>query len=854
MPTKLTQTLRLAIACAATLIVLAACTRGSPTPAAAPVNTAVPAEAPTALAVAEPTVVATITIDAPTQAPSATQPPAAPPTPSPTEQPSKTPTATEPPALPTDTPAPLPLTGERLAEARRLHENGDYEAARSLYAAIAQDDPASAEAYEARWRLGQAYLEDGQPTEAYVALGLAQQQGPAEALPPEVDFWMGEALAAVGNPTGAVDAYRRYLARDDTLAGAVNLRIGRLLKQASDTQGAVDALNQAVAAAPDNFIRFAAQEELAELAKEQGNTAAALEQFDKILGISQFGRYRAEIQYRSGQLLEQDGQKEAAADRYRRAIGEDEASPDALNAANALAALGQPLDDQSYARILLSNGYYADGIATMNRYIASQPTPPVDLQVLVAEAYMSQRESEAALVEWQKLLDTHPDYADRAGVLIRMAVAQVRLDNRAAARDLYKQAAAAAEAKAPAALLEAARLAERDNDCQTAAAEYLDVVRLYPAAVEAGEALYRGGICQYRLGQKSGAAESWQRLMTGYPSNLYAHAGRFWAGKAALELGNTQQALELWSRLSTEVGDSYYTAQAEDLAAQAGLPISSSLAFSLTLQTQPDDDGSQAAADRWLASWAAPGLADPASLRQLPAAVAADPQLKRTDAYLAAGLRAEALREGQEVRERYQNDPLALYALALHWRDLGLYQHATQAAVRLTALGPQGSVPLFVDRLIYPTYFSDLVEAEATARGLDPLLIYALIRQESFFERGARSSAAAQGLTQVIPSTAEEIAGAIGWPNFEPDDIYKPYINIKFGVYYIWAALAMFDGNPYPALAGYNAGPGNAQYWVEQANTSDDDLFVEEITINEPKIYVRRVLAHYAAYKRLYGK
>ena len=80
-------------------------------------------------------------------------------------------------------------------------------------------------------------MEDGQPTEAYVALGLAQQQGPAEALPPEVDFWMGEALAEVGNPTGAVDAYRRYLARDDTLAGAVNLRIGRLLQQAERYPG-----------------------------------------------------------------------------------------------------------------------------------------------------------------------------------------------------------------------------------------------------------------------------------------------------------------------------------------------------------------------------------------------------------------------------------------------------------------------------------------------------------------------------------------------------------------------------------------------------------------------------------------
>ncbi len=537
MPNKISQTLRLVLPCSTALIVLVACTRSSPTPATTPANTAVSAETPT-VAVAEPAVVATATIDSPTRAPSATQPPAATPTSLPTEQPSNTPTVTETPAKGTATPVPPPSpVGERLAEARRLHVNGDYEAARALYAAIVQDDPESPQASEARWRLGQAYLEDGQPTEAYVALGLAQQQAPPEAVPPEVDFWMGEALAEVGNPTGAVEAYRRYLARNQTLAGAVTLRIGRLLKQAGETQGAFDALNQAVAAAPDNFVLFAAQEELAELFKGQDNTQAALEQFDKILGVSQFGRYRAEIQYRSGQLLEQAGQKEAAADRYRRAIGEDEASPDALNAANALAALGQPLDEQSYARILLSNGDYADGIATMNRYIASQPTPPVELQVLVAEAYMSQRASEAALVEWQKLLDTHPDYADRAGALIRMAVAQVRLDNRAAARDLYKQAAGASEAKAPAALLEAARLAERDGDCQTAATEYLDVARRYPAAAEAGEALYRGGICQYRLGQKSSATESWRRLVTGYPSNLFAHAGRFWAGKAALESG-----------------------------------------------------------------------------------------------------------------------------------------------------------------------------------------------------------------------------------------------------------------------------------------------------------------------------
>jgi soluble lytic murein transglycosylase-like protein len=53
---------------------------------------------------------------------------------------------------------------------------------------------------------------------------------------------------------------------------------------------------------------------------------------------------------------------------------------------------------------------------------------------------------------------------------------------------------------------------------------------------------------------------------------------------------------------------------------------------------------------------------------------------------------------------------------------------------------------------------------------------------------------------------------------------------------------------------GYNAGPGNARFWLDEAQTGDDDLYVEEITVNEPKLYVRRVLAHYAHYVRLYNQ
>ena len=828
------------------VIALAACNRGDETPAAAATaTTAAPAETPQAA----PTTVEPAAATAPTDAIAA--PPTDPPTATPTNTATSTPSPT---ATPTNTPTPTATPtvppSQALAEARRLHDNGDYVDARQRYAAIVQAQPDSPEGYEARWRLGQAYLEDEQPTEAVVALGLAREQVPEEALPVELDFWLGDALAQVGNPAGAVDAYRRYLANDDTLAGEVNLRIGRLLLQAENPDGALAALDQAVAAATDNFVLFAAQEELADIYRERGDTGAAVAQLDAILGRSQFARYRAELQTRAGQWLADDGQADAALDRYRRAIAEDDASPGALTAANALAAAGQPLDDLAYARILLGNGLYTDGIATIYRYFDAVPDHPAEPHLQVAEAYFNQREYTSALAEWQNLLDTHPEYGDRTTVLIRMAVANSRLGNAATARSLYKQAGT------PAALLEAARVAERDGDCQTAAAEYLDIARLYPAAADAGEALYRGGVCQYELGQVEAAVASWQRLVDGYPNNTYAHAGRFWAGKGALELGDAARAAQLWQGLAAEAADSYYTARAAEIAAGSDQlsVISDQWQSQGTAKADVTDSDLQAEAEQWLAGWAAPG-SDPASLRALPAEVAADPQLARGEAYLRAGMRGEALREMDEVRERYADSPLAQYALALYFRDLGLYRDATLAAVRTGALSPDGlfGSPLFIQRMAYPTYFSDVVEAEAASRGIDPLLVYALIRQESFFERGARSFAAAQGLTQVIPSTAEWIANAIGWPNFQPDDIYKPYLNIKFGTYYLFAGLEMFDGNMYPALVGYNSGPGNAGYWLDEAATDDNDLYVEEITLSEPKLYVRRVLAHLANYQRLYG-
>ena len=80
-----------------------------------------------------------------------------------------------------------------------------------------------------------------------------------------------------------------------------------------------------------------------------------------------------------------------------------------------------------------------------------------------------------------------------------------------------------------------------------------------------------------------------------------------------------------------------------------------------------------------------------------------------------------------------------------------------------------------------------------------------------------------------------------GHPDYTNDLIYRPYINLNFGAYYLAWTRDYLDGNLVSALVGYNAGPGNSEAWRKIAG-SDDTLFVELLNINEPRIYVQTIL------------
>ncbi len=126
------------------------------------------------------------------------------------------------------------------------------------------------------------------------------------------------------------------------------------------------------------------------------------------------------------------------------------------------------------------------------------------------------------------------------------------------------------------------------------------------------------------------------------------------------------------------------------------------------------------------------------------------------------------------------------------------------------------------------------------------------MRQESLFESIARSTAAAQGLSQVIPDTGAWIAQRLAWPDFTNDDLFKPYVGLNFGAYYLSEQLRNFDGQVHAALAAYNAGPGNAARWAETAG-ADHDRFFDTVDFTETRLYIERIYEGFNAYRHLYG-
>ena len=154
---------------------------------------------------------------------------------------------------------------------------------------------------------------------------------------------------------------------------------------------------------------------------------------------------------------------------------------------------------------------------------------------------------------------------------------------------------------------------------------------------------------------------------------------------------------------------------------------------------------------------------------------------------------------------------------------------------------------------IYPRVLPEKVDFIANSFELDPYILYALMRAESSFNPVAVSQVGARGIMQMMPYTAVRLSKLLGDESFSLDELNDPNHAIYYGSAYFKLLLEAFDQNLVAAIAAYNAGPKAVNSWLRSCTTHCNiDDFVELIPFKETRLYVKKVLRNYAAYKDLY--
>jgi len=181
----------------------------------------------------------------------------------------------------------------------------------------------------------------------------------------------------------------------------------------------------------------------------------------------------------------------------------------------------------------------------------------------------------------------------------------------------------------------------------------------------------------------------------------------------------------------------------------------------------------------------------------------------------------------------------------------------TSLALMNAYLTRQAEKHLAEDRAIhtnYPLEYRQIIEDASAEFNLNPAFVSAIIRNESSFQPRAESSVGARGLMQLMPDTAEWIAGKMKVSGYAFDRMYDPESNVRFGCWYLRFLSSLFHGDPICVACAYHAGQGQVTAWLSDSRYSDDgiSLVLSRLSEGPTKSYAGKVIRAYGIYQELY--
>ncbi len=494
-------------------------------------------------------------------------------------------------------------------------------------------------------------------------------------------------------------------------------------------------------------------------------------------------------------------------------------------AANPALAPTATLEYQkSEAELLLREGQPALAMAQIERALATNPPTPIRAELLWLEAQASHgdpaREKSALL----KYLALAPEGPSAASVLNALALLYWREDDSNRARDAFQRIVAdfPGSALAPGAMLRIGRIYEELRDYDAARAEYARLYGKYPSSDSAEEARFRAPWTYYMTRRYASAARMFAAMRPHARSVADRDMFDYWHARALEKSGDAAGARAIYLRLAGSIDSNYYPALASRRVAAVTAELPAASAPDPSFEGVPS---SNSALVRF--------------------------HLSRIDAMRSVGLKELEAGEFRALESESAGDPnLRAFVLA-GLISAGAWYDAIGAAVRMEKRGDLG--PAEAERIRYPRAYWNLFSSAARQRSLDPWLVLALARQESLFNPHAKSVSDAQGLMQLLPSTARRVAQQSGMQTGGGLNLYDPELNISLGTSYLENLFAMFGGDEFKAVAAYNGGEHAVQNWTSKFPGPDDE-WVENIGYRETREYVKRVIGGRREYLLLYQR
>lgn len=453
---------------------------------------------------------------------------------------------------------------------------------------------------------------------------------------------------------------------------------------------------------------------------------------------------------------------------------------------------------------------------------AKAPATPLSLYRVGRGAWLGDR-TEDAIAAYKVLAQTFPDAPDTGLGLIRLA----RLVEPQEALGYLDQVISRFPDRAPEALLERAKALDSLGSAQSASQARQSLLTQYSQSDAAAELRWTLAEQRMETGDVRGAWELAQQLVKDSPQSEYAPEAAFWLGKWAHQSGQPE-AKTAFEYVLTHYPDSYYAWRS---AVYLGWDVGdfTNVRTKLPEVVKPPQRPVLPAGSDLLRELYQLGQdRDAWSIWQVEFQNRMTPTVAEqfTDGVMRLGVgdhlegifmvSSLANREDPEERSQYQT----LKQEPFYWQAM------------------------------YPFLYLQPIQTWSQERQLNPLLVTALIRQESRFEPNIRSVVGAVGLMQVMPDTGAWISEVTEYPTYNLDN---PDDNIRFGTWFLDYTHEEYSDNSLFAVASYNAGPGAVSDWITRFGFSDPDIFVEQIPYPETKGYVESVFENYWNYLRLYN-